>query len=50
MRIGTVPIAINFGVSNNEEGMGVVLKAGINYCMIKKGSTPKEYGQAITNF
>ena len=50
MRIGTVPIAINFGVSNNEEGMGVVLKAGINYCMIKKSSTPKEYGQAITNF
>jgi glycosyltransferase involved in cell wall biosynthesis len=50
MRIGTVPIAINFGVSNNEEGMGVVLKAGVNYCMIKKGSTPKEYGQAITNF
>jgi glycosyltransferase involved in cell wall biosynthesis len=50
MRIGTVPIAINFGVSNNEEGIGVVLKAGINYCMIKKGSTPKEYGQAITNF
>ena len=50
MRIGTVPIAINFGVSNNEEGMGVVLKAGVNYCMIKKGSSPKEYGQAITNF
>ena len=50
MRIGTVPIAINYGVSNNEEGMGVVLKAGINYCMIKKGSTPKEYGQAIANF
>ena len=50
MRIGTVPIAINFGVSNNEDGIGVVLKAGINYCMIKKGSTPKQYGQAITNF
>jgi glycosyltransferase involved in cell wall biosynthesis len=50
MRIGTVPIAINYGVSNNEEGMGVVLKAGINYCMIKKSSTPKQYGEAITNF
>ena len=50
MRIGTVPIAINYGVSNNEEGMGVVLKAGINYCMIKKGSTPKQYGEAIANF
>ena len=50
MRIGAVPIAVNYGVSNNEEGMGVVLKAGINYCMIKKNSTPKEYGEAITNF
>ena len=50
MRIGTVPIAINYGVSNNEEGMGVVLKAGINYCMVKKSSTPKQYGEAIANF
>lgn len=50
MRIGTVPIAINFGVSNNEEGMGVVLKAGINYCMIKKSSTPKQYGEAIQEY
>lgn len=50
MRIGTVPIAINYGVSNNEEGNGVVLKAGVNYCMIKKGSTPKEYGDKITEF
>lgn len=50
MRIGTVPIAINFGVSNNEEGEGVVLKPGVNYCMIKKGSTPKEYGEAIQSF
>jgi glycosyltransferase involved in cell wall biosynthesis len=50
MRIGTVPIAINYGVSNNEEGNGVVLKAGVNYCMIKKSSTPKQYGEAIANF
>ena len=50
MRIGTVPIAVNYGVSNNEEGMGVVLKAGINYCMLKKSFTPKQYGEAITNF
>ena len=50
MRIGAVPIAINYGVSNNEEGMGVVLKAGINYCMIKKGSTPKQYGEKIQEF
>lgn len=50
MRIGAVPIAINYGVSNNEEGNGVVLKAGVNYCMIKKGSTPKEYGQKIQEY
>ena len=50
MRIGAVPIAINYGVSNNEEGNGVVLKAGVNYCMIKKGSTPKQYGEAIANY
>ena len=50
MRIGTVPIAINYGVSNNEEGNGVVLKAGVNYCMIKKSSTPKEYGEAIAEY
>ena len=50
MRIGTVPIAINYGVSNNEEGMGVVLKAGINYCMLKKSYTPKQYGEAIANY
>ena len=50
MRIGTVPIAVNYGVSNNEEGNGVVLKAGVNYCMLKKGSTPKEYGEAIAGY
>jgi glycosyltransferase involved in cell wall biosynthesis len=50
MRIGVVPIAINYGVSNNEEGQGVVLKAGINYCMIKKGSTPKQYADKIKEF
>jgi hypothetical protein len=50
MRIGTVPIAVNFGVSNNEDGIGTVLKAGINYCMLRKDFTPKQYGEAITNF
>ena len=50
MRIGVVPIAINFGVSNNEAGQGVVLKAGVNYCMIKKGSTPKQYAEKIKEY
>lgn len=50
MRIGTVPIAVNYGVSNNEEGNGIVLKAGVNYCMLKRSFTPKEYGEAIVNY
>lgn len=50
MRIGTVPIAINYGVSNNEEGNGVVLKAGVNYCMLKKSYTPKQYAEKITEY
>jgi len=50
MRIGTVPIAVNFGVSNNEEGNGVLLKAGEHYCMLRKDFTPKQYGEAIANF
>jgi glycosyltransferase involved in cell wall biosynthesis len=50
MRIGTVPIAVNYGVSNNEEGNGVLLKAGVNYCMLKKSYTPKEYGEKIAEY
>jgi glycosyltransferase involved in cell wall biosynthesis len=50
MRIGTVPIAVNYGVSNNEDGIGTVLKAGTHYCMLKKDYTPKQYGEAIANF
>jgi glycosyltransferase involved in cell wall biosynthesis len=50
MRIGTVPIAINYGVSNNEEGNGVVLKAGINYCMLKRSYTPRQYAEKITEY
>lgn len=50
MRIGTVPIAINYGVSNNNEGNGVLLKANQNYLMIPKASTPKEYADLIKGF
>lgn len=50
MRIGAIPIAVNFGVSNNDEGIGVVLKAGQNYCMLKNSFTPKEYGEAIEHY
>jgi glycosyltransferase involved in cell wall biosynthesis len=50
MRIGTVPIAINYGVSNNEEGNGVVLKAGVNYCMLKRSYTPRQYAEKITEY
>ena len=50
MRIGTVPIAVNYGVSNNEEGNGALLKSGVNYCMLKRDYTPKQYGEAIQEF
>lgn len=50
MRMGTVPIAVNYGVSDNEDGNGMVLKAGVNYCMLRRSYTPKEYGEAISEF
>jgi glycosyltransferase involved in cell wall biosynthesis len=50
MRIGTVPIAINYGVSNNEQGNGVLLKAGENYLMIERGTSPKNYADKINSF
>ena len=50
MRTGTIPIAINYGVSDNEQGNGVLLKANQNYLMIPKGSTPKQYADLIKGF
>lgn len=50
MRTGTVPIALNYGVSNNENGVGTLLKPNENYCMLKKSYTPKQYADKIIEY
>jgi glycosyltransferase involved in cell wall biosynthesis len=50
MIAGAVPIAVNLGVSDNEGGIGDLLKPGVNYLMLKHNYTPKQYAQAIDTF
>lgn len=50
MRTGTVPIAVNYGVSNNDDGVGTLLKPNENYCMLKKSYTPKQYANKISQY
>ena len=46
---GTIPIARNLGVSDNEKGEGL-LKPNVNYLMIPWNATPKEFGALINKF
>jgi glycosyltransferase involved in cell wall biosynthesis len=46
---GAVPIARNLGVSDNEEGVGL-LKPGKNYLMIPWNATPKVFGDLCNQF
>lgn len=46
--LGTIPVARNFGVSTNEEGIGEVLVANKHYIMIPYNSTPEEFGEIIS--
>jgi glycosyltransferase involved in cell wall biosynthesis len=46
---GVVPIARNLGVSDNEEGVGL-LKPGKNYLMIPWNATPKVFGDLCNQF
>jgi glycosyltransferase involved in cell wall biosynthesis len=50
MMLGVIPIAVNYGVSDNEEGNGTLLHAGVNYLMLRKDMTPKEYGDAVNDW
>lgn len=50
MILGAIPIAVNFGVSDNEEGNGTLLKAGVNYLMLRKDFTPKQYGERVNDY
>ena len=44
---GCVPIARNFGVATNEEGLGEFFLPGENYVMIPWDATPKEFAEAV---
>jgi glycosyltransferase involved in cell wall biosynthesis len=46
---GVVPIARNLGVSDNEEGVGL-LKPGKNYLMIPWNATPKQFGDLCNQY
>jgi glycosyltransferase involved in cell wall biosynthesis len=50
MLLGVVPIAVNLGVSDNEEGIGELLKPGVNYLMLRHDYTPKQYAEKIDEF
>lgn len=50
MLLGAIPIAVNFGVSDNEEGIGELLKPDVNYLMLRHDYTPKQYAEAIDGF
>ena len=50
MLLGTIPIAVNFGVSDNEEGVGQLLKPDINYLMLRHDYSPKQYAEAVDGF
>ena len=47
MKQGTVPIAVNLGMSSKESGEGLIFKPNENYIMIPYNSTPKEYASII---
>ena len=40
---GTIPIAVNLGMSNDVSGEGILFKPKKNYVMIPYNTTPKEY-------
>lgn len=50
MILGAIPIAVNYGVSDNEEGVGNLLKPGINYLMLRHDYSPKQFAEAVDSF
>lgn len=50
MMTGTVPIARNLGISDNEDGVTELLKPGKNYLMIPHDVTPKQFGDYVNKF
>lgn len=49
MKKGILPIGRNLGLSNNEEGDGILFKSNINYIMIPWNATPKEFGDIVNS-
>lgn len=49
MMAGCVPIARNFGLSDNAEGLGELFKSNINYIMIPHDATPAEFAEIVNN-
>lgn len=50
MMMGTIPIARNYGVSDNELGIGEVFKPNENYLMIPHDVKPKQFGDMVNEF
>ena len=50
IRAGIVPIARNYGVSEREDGVGMLFKPNMNYLMIPHDATPKQFGDAVNDF
>jgi hypothetical protein len=50
IRMGVVPIARNYGVSEREDGVGTLFKPGVNYFMIPHDASPKQFGLMVNQF
>lgn len=50
MRVGCVPIARNYGISDNAEGNGTLFLPGRNYFMIPHDATPKQFGGFVNQY
>ena len=50
MRVGCVPIARNYGISDNAQGRGTLFKPGQHYMMIPHDATPKQFGNMVNEF
>lgn len=50
MRVGCVPIARNYGISDNISGTGTLFKPDVNYLMIPHDATPKQFGEKVNAY
>jgi hypothetical protein len=49
MKQGAIPVCLNFGISNNEEGENHYFKPDVNYHMVPLGLTPKQMGRTLSD-